>query len=178
MAFWDRCLPKEGKCLTIFRIVPYVLMSGGPSLMMMLVISDVDVKSRIYFDKLVWGYSTVWARTSQSSAYWRSVMRVDISFIWTLRILRLKRLPKFRCIICNIICHINMTTNKECMRRDETIAYTGNEQQRHKLWPVGNLRKWVGQGGFRRQISKTHEDAHVGILQDNFYTKFGSWNHA
>ena len=128
--------------------------------------SDVDGKTRIYFDKLVWSYSAVWARTSQSLVYWRSVMTVDISFIWTLRLLRLKRLPTFRCIICNIICQINMTTNKDCMRRGETTAYTGNEQQRPKLWPVGNLRKWVGQGEFRRQISKTHEDAHVGILHD------------
>ena len=36
-------------------------------------------------------------------------MAVDISFIWTLRLLRLKRLPTFRCIICNIICQINQT---------------------------------------------------------------------
>ena len=82
---------------------------------------------------IVWSYSAVWARMSQSSAYCRSVMTVVISFVWALRRLRLKRLPTIRCMICNIICQINMSTNKDCMRRGETIAYTGNEQQRHKL---------------------------------------------
>ena len=32
------------------------------------VFSDVDGKSRTYFDKLILSYSAVWARTSQSSA--------------------------------------------------------------------------------------------------------------
>jgi len=38
-----------------------------------------------------------------------------------------------RYIICNVGCQINMSTNKDYVGREETIAYTGNEQQVIKL---------------------------------------------
>ena len=64
------------------------------------------------------------------------------------------------------------------MGRDETIAYTGNEQQQHKLCPVGNLRKGFGQEKSVKRMKMRMWDSCMTKSKNNFYKKCGSRDHA